>query len=895
MNRVKLLYLSPEKERLEEDKNRTKNWKRWGPYLSERQWGTVREDYSKNGDSWDYFPHEHARSRAYRWGEDGLMGLTDRECRLCFSFAFWNGKDPILKERFFGLTGPEGNHGEDCKELYYYLDATPTYSYLKGLYKYPQTEFPYKKLKEESAKRSLLANEFEILDSGIFDENKYFNITFEYCKALPNDILIELTIENMADEEAELTILPTLWYRNTWIWGCKHEGCSPKPLIFRDNDYQIESREQTLGTFMLALNEAYTDTKPEVLFTDNETNFPKLFKTETENKYFKDAFHEYIVEGKTESVNPKNFGTKSAFLCKLNFEAKQTKKLQLRLFSIDHANNEPFGQNFDELFEKRRKETDEFYLDLSPNCKDDDERNIQRQAYAGLLWSKQFYHYSVSDWLDGDANFIKPPTERLEGRNKNWRHLFNRDIISMPDKWEYPWYAAWDSAFHMIPFAKLDPEFAKEQLILFLREWYMHPNGQIPAYEFAFDDVNPPVHAWACWRVYKMSAQRGERDIGFLKRVFHKLLLNFTWWVNRKDPEGNNIFSGGFLGLDNIGVFERSNFQIPGTTLEQADATAWMAFFCSTMLSISLEIAHYDSTYEDVASKFFEHFITIVDSINNLGGVGLWDEQDGFYYDRVLFHGDSIPLRTRSLVGLLPLCAMEILDERKINKMKGFKKRMDWFLNHRKDLSKHISYYVCSETDKAVHLLAMPSKEKLIKVLQYMLNEEEFLSEYGIRSLSKFHEKHPFNLQLEGNHFCIQYLPGESDSKMFGGNSNWRGPIWFPLNYLLIESLEKYDYFYGDTLKVEFPTGSGKMLRLKEVADELSRRLIKIFKRDKEGNRPIFQDISDKYKTQKDFEDLILFHEYFHADKGSGLGASHQTGWTGLIAKIIEDINKPKV
>ncbi len=901
--------MNAEKQRLEEDNQRIRNWKRWGTYLSERQWGTVREDYSANSDSWNHFPHEQARSRAYRWGEDGLLGITDRECRLCFAPALWNGKDPILKERLFGLTGPEGNHGEDCKELYYYLDSTPTHSYQKALYKYPQDEYPYEKLKAENQNRGLNQPEYEILDTGIFDENKYFDFFVEYAKENSDNILIKFTIQNHSSEEAELHVLPTLWFRNTWIWGCEYEGCTLKPRITKKENLIFETNHQTLESFCLAADPTNGELI-QTLFTENETNTQKLYGKESYTKYFKDAFHEYLIAGKVDSINPANIGTKAAFHYHCKFKPKEIITLRFRLYSGADENDELFGGQFDEIFELRKKEAYQFYDSISvgeleshsnpldsfqksKNKLSDDQKLIQRQAYAGLLWSKQFYHYSVRDWLKGDETIMPAPLSRYKGRNASWTHLFNKDIISMPDKWEYPWYAAWDLAFHMIPFATLDPKFAKDQLLLMLREWYMHPNGQIPAYEYSFDDVNPPVHAWACWRVYKMAGSKEERDIQFLSKAFHKLLINFTWWVNRKDPDGNNVFAGGFLGLDNIGVFDRSASFPEEAIMEQADGTAWMAFYCLTMLAISIELALHDSSYEDVASKFFEHFIAIVDSMNKMGNQhSLWDEEDGFYYDRVnLRNGNSISFKIRSMVGLIPLFAVEIIDESTMKLLPNFRKRVEWFLNYRKDLQEHVSIMQCNEGDKLnYYLLALPSKDKLQRVLKYLCDEKEFLSDYGIRALSKAYEKDPYTFRYNGFESTIKYLPAESDSRMFGGNSNWRGPIWFPVNYLLVESLEKYFHFYRNDLKLEYPLGSGQEKNLAEISQDISKRLIHIFEIDNTGVRAFHRD-QNIYSKDSAFKDLILYYEYFHGDNGRGVGASHQTGWTALVAKLVEDLN----
>lgn len=883
---------SPEWRRLKEDASRKKNWKRWGPYLAERQWGTVREDYSAKGEVWDYFTYEQAVSRAYRWGEDGILGITDRQCRLCFALTLWNEKDDILKERLYGLTGPQGNHGEDVKELYYYLDSTPTHSYFKALYKYPQNKFPYQQLIDENRRRSYLDAEYELWDTSLFDDNHYFDVFVEYAKGSPNDILIRIHLINRGPEEAPLHFLPTLWFRNTWIWGCEHEGCTLKPRIEKNNETSLKTDHEKLDRFIFAAEAGPDGESPDWLFTENETNTRRLWGKDNYTPYVKDAFHEYIIQGKKETINPDGVGTKAAAHYRLNIHPGEDITLQFRLFSEDERPKTYFGEEFKKTFQKLKNEADDFYAEIIPDRLSPAEKAVQRQAYAGMLWTKQFYHYSVKDWLQGDPEIATPPQSRWNGRNKNWQsNLFNRDVISMPDKWEYPWYAAWDLAFHMIPFARIDPNFAKEQLDLILREWYMHPNGQIPAYEFNFDDVNPPVHAWACWRIYKMTGPRGKRDVNFLARVFHKLLINFTWWVNLKDPQGNNLFSGGFLGLDNIGVFDRSKTFQMGGHLDQADGTAWMAFYCSTMLAIALELAHHDRTYENVASKFFEHFVAIADAINTLGGNGLWDEEDGFYYDELQIDGNMLPLRVRSMVGLVPLFAVGILDDSIINELPGFKKRMNWFLNHRKDLSRHISYMEHEAGDSGHYLLAIPSHQKLERVFRYLLNEDEFLSPYGVRSLSKIHENRPYTLSIGDDTHTVRYIPAESDSGLFGGNSNWRGPIWFPLNYLLIESLEIYHHYYGDSFKVECPVGSDRWLNLCEVSKELSKRLCSLFLPDHQGRRPSHGEVR-QYADDPHFKKLILFYEYFHGDNGRGIGASHQTGWTGLVAKLLEDLGK---
>ena len=872
--------------RLEEDAQRERNWKRWGPYLSERQWGTVREDYSEGGACWDYLPHDHARSRAYRWGEDGLLGITDRECRLCFGLALWNGRDPILKERLFGLTGPEGNHGEDVKECYYYLDATPTHSYLRGLYKYPQAAFPYQRLVEENRSRGKDAPELELLDTGVFDDNRYFDVGVEYAKESPDDILIAITITNRGPEAAELRVLPSLWFRNTWSWGRSGEGHWPKPSLRRVGPGEIEASHATLGRFRLSVAPGPDGVIPELLFTENETNAARLFGGSNASPFVKDAFHEHVVNGRADAIERECVGTKAAADFRLRVAGGETAVLRLRLTVWSEVSTPRFGEEFERAFAARRAEADAFYAARFPATMTEEAKQVARQAYAGLLWSKQFYHYVVEHWLEGDPAHPTPPAGRLGGRNHEWSHLYNRDIISMPDKWEYPWYAAWDLAFHMIPMAKVDPAFAKEQILLLLREWYMHPNGQIPAYEFAFGDVNPPVHAWAAWRVYKMTGPKGARDRAFLARAFQKLVINFTWWVNRKDVDGRHIFSGGFLGLDNIGVFDRSKPLPTGGHLEQADGTAWMAFYCSTMLAMAIELASEDPVYEDVASKFFEHFVAITDAMNELGGGGLWHEEDGFYYDQLHHDGEHIPLKVRSMVGLIPLFAVEILEDSLLDRLPGFRKRLEWFLENRPQLARHLDR--TGARDGQV-LLSIPSRERLERVLRYLLDEREFLSDFGVRSVSKVHKETPYVFEVMGEQHRVDYVPGESNSGLFGGNSNWRGPIWFPVNYLLIEALERYHHFYGDELTVECPIGSGRRANLAQVADELKRRLGSIFLPDASGRRPV-HGAESRHASDPAWRDLALFYEYFHGDNGRGVGASHQTGWTALVTRCLEDL-----
>jgi hypothetical protein len=883
--------LDPETERLRADDKREANWKRWGPYLSERQWGTVREDYSDNQDAWGYFPFEHAHLRTYRWGEDGLLGITDRQCRLCFSIALWNGKDEILKERLYGLANDQGNHGEDVKECYFYLDATPTASYLKALYKYPQAKFPYRQLRYadqnpvpgmRGADRSQA--EFELAETGVFHEDRYFDVTAEYAKAAAEDILIRITATNRGPEPADLVVLPQLWFRNTWTWHCTHEGCDLPSQIHLQDGFVLaghQSNYEPLGDF-----HCYAESPERWLFTENVTNARRAFGAEDDEAFVKDAFHDYVIHSRHDAVNPANRGSKAGALYRLTLAPGESRTIRLRLVNVEDAPAAPFGAEFDEVFNKRIDECRQFYQERRPKALEPAEAAVSERAYSNLIWTKQFYHFGVKAWQDGDPRYPPPAESRRQGRNRDWGHLFNRDVISMPDKWEYPWYACWDLAFHMLPFARIDPQFAKEQLILFLREWYMHPNGQLPAYEWDFSDVNPPVHAWACWRVYKISAPRGKRDIQFLERTFQKLLLNFTWWVNRKDVNGRHLFTGGFLGLDNIGVFDRSKPLPGGWSLEQADGTAWMAFYCTTMLDIALELAEHNRVYEDVASKFFEHFLSIADAINHIGGQGLWDEEDGFYYDQLRTPQGSVKLRTASMVGLVPLFAVLVLEADVLAALPGFTKRMNWLLENRHDLAAQVAFSMGEVGTH--HLLALPSLDRLKRVLWRLLDENEFLSPFGVRSFSRRHKDDPYVFHVGEDKQEVRYLPGESDSGLFGGNSNWRGPIWFPMNYLLIEALQRYHYFYGDGLKVECPTGSGRWLNLKEVAADLSDRLVNLFLPDADGRRTC-HGRERSFDGKPDWNDLLLFHEYFDGDTGHGLGASHQTGWTALVAKLIEE------
>ncbi|SFF26149.1 MGH1-like glycoside hydrolase domain-containing protein [Thermoflexibacter ruber] len=887
---------NPEKERLSTTPTNT-GWKKWGPYLSERQWGTVREDYSEHGYAWGYLTHDMARSKAYRWGEDGIAGLSDTKQTICFALALWNGRDAIIKERLFGLNNGEGNHGEDVKEYYYYLDSTPTHSYMKMLYKYPQNAFPYSKLVEENHRRSRLQSEYELIETGIFDNDEYFDVYVEYAKASEEDILIKITVHNRNRQEVMLNVLPTIWFRNTWSWGYESWEWKYKPQMYasEDKDNAIVVKHKNIGNFKLYYEndkkEAF-QIVPELLFCDNETNprrLPHLANINyTKATYFKDGIHDYLILGDKKTINPELKGTKASIRYLLKVSGHGSATVKLRLSNKEHQ--QPFAA-FDEIFANRLKEADIFYDELSKNVTEPDMKRVLRQAYAGMLWNKQYYYYNVNQWLKGDPAMPPVPKERSRGRNHKWKHLYNSNLISMPDKWEYPWYAAWDLAFHCVPLARLDPHFAKRQLVLMLREYYMHPNGQLPAYEWHFSDVNPPVHAWGAWKVYNIEKQmnNGKGDTDFLATVFHKLLMNFTWWVNQKDAEGNNLFEGGFLGLDNIGVFDRSNSLPTGGYMEQADGTSWMAMYCLNMLRISLELAQEKPYYQETASKFFEHFLSIASAMFNMGKehIDLWDEEDEFYYD--ILHppnGMSHRLKVRSIVGIIPLFAVEVLTPELLEKLPDFTRRLDWVLKNRPDLASLISrWYELGRGES--RLLSLLRIHRMKCVLRRMLDEAEFLSEYGIRSLSKHHLEKPYQYYANGRTYSVSYLPGESDSSMFGGNSNWRGPIWFPINYLIIESLQKFHEYYGDMQKFEYPTGSGKMFTLKEIAQMLTDRLIKIFVQDEQGTRVVFGEY-EKMKKDPHFKDNILFYEYFNGDTGKGLGASHQTGWTGLIASLIE-------
>jgi hypothetical protein len=867
-----------EKQRLAEDARTGGAWKRWGPYVSERQWGTVREDYSPHGTAWEYLPHDAARSRAYRWGEDGIAGICDDRQLLCFAVALWNGRDPILKERLFGLTNDEGNHGEDVKELYYYLDATPTHSYLKMLYKYPQGAFPYARLVDENRQRGRDEPEFELVDTGVFDEGRYFDVVVEYAKAAPNDILVRITVHNRGPEEASIHVLPQLWFRNTWSWTAN----SARPALGATGPRAIHARHPDLGSYVLHCDQGAT-----LLFCDNDTNTARLFGTSAPG-YFKDAFHEYVVDGRRDAVNPRRAGTKAAAHHLLAVPAQGVRRVRLRL-TDDLSSPLPFA-DFDTIIASRQREADDFYATLQRDLEDPEKRNVQRQALAGMLWSKQFYYYDVREWLRGDPAQPPPPPERRHGRNHEWQHLNNADVVSMPDTWEYPWYAAWDLAFHCIPLALVDAEFAKSQLVLLLREWYMHPNGELPAYEWALGDVNPPVHAWAAWRVFEIDRkQRGDGgDLAFLERILHKLMLNFTWWVNRKDVDDNNIFQGGFLGLDNVGVFDRGAPLPTGGHINQSDGTSWMAMYSLNLMRIALELAQHDAVYEDIATKFFEHFLGIAAAMSGVTGEGpgLWDERDEFYYDVLkLPDGARIPLRLRSMVGLIPLFAVETLDAELLDRVPQFRQRLEWFLNYRPDLARLVSRW--NEPGRGDRrLLSLLRGHRIKCLLRRMLDETEFLSDYGVRSLSRYHRDVPYVLTDGGRSFGVRYEPAESESGLFGGNSNWRGPIWFPVNFLIVESLQKLHHYYGDDFRIEYPTGSGVLVSLDDVAEALSGRLTRIFLPDAEGRRPGARH-HGTLASDPHFRDHVLFHEYFDGDDGRGLGASHQTGWTGLVAKLL--------
>ena len=880
-----------EKARLQEAREKKRSWKKWGPYLSERQWGTVREDYSPNGDAWNFFTHDQARSRAYRWGEDGLAGISDDKQQLCFAIALWNGKDPILKERLFGLTNSEGNHGEDVKEYYFYLDSTPTHSYMKYLYKYPQSAFPYHELVMKNRQRTREEMEYELLDTGVFNEDKYFDVFVEYAKNDVEDLLVKITVVNRGPEEADLHVLPTLWFRNDWSsWIADANRAAEKPLL-----RQIESSPDTtslvashtrLGNFILTC-----EGKIPLLFCENETNHEKLFPgTPNESVHVKDGINNYVASGKRDAVNPENKGTKASAHYNGKVGAGQSVVIRLRLAKATADIEEDFFvKSFDKIFEDRIREADEFYKSVTPSSVSKDEANVMRQAIAGMLWSKQFFFFDGDNWLD-EHNSNPLHSGYNSSRNSEWYHMLNEDVISMPDKWEYPWYAAWDLAFHTLPISVVDPDFAKDQMDLMLRGAYMHPNGQIPAYEWNFSDVNPPVHAWATLFLYNTDkALRGKPDLEFLRSVFSKLLLNFTWWVNRKDRNGKNVFEGGFLGLDNIGIFDRSAPLPTGGHLEQADGTSWMALFSQNMLEMSVELAANDPTYEPMVLKFIEHFQFISLAMNRPGSDGMWDEEDGFYYDLLrLPDGSGQRLKVRSLVGLLPICATSIVEKEQRDKVPSVVQALRERQRRMPELANYIHPTGPGNFGVAERgIMAVVNKERLLRILSRMLDENEFFGPHGIRSISKYHEQHPYILYVDGQQHRVDYLPAESNTGMFGGNSNWRGPVWMPMNAMIIRALQQFYLYYGDNLKVECPTGSGRMMNLFEVSKEISDRLISTFTRDKNGKRPVYGG-TEKFQDDPNWRDYILFYEYFHGDNGAGLGASHQTGWTGLVAKLIE-------
>ncbi|MFM7629626.1 MAG: MGH1-like glycoside hydrolase domain-containing protein [Algoriphagus sp.] len=876
--------MSAEQNRLLEDKERKKHWKKWGPYLTDRQWGTVREDYSPDGAAWENVPHDHARSKAYRWGEEGIAGISDHRQLLCMAWAFWNGKDPFIKERFFGLTGNEGNHGEDVKEVYYYLDSTPSHSYMKMLYKYPQGEFPYKQLVEENKKAGKHHPEFELIDTGLFDDDRYFDIFIEYAKEDVEDMVGMATIHNRGPESAKIWVMPTVWFRKFWFTG--DEPFMPK--ITKQSEDSIKAFNPKSGNYLF-----HFSNPKELIFCDNETNRERLYGIPNERTSTKDAINDYLISGDTTRLASKPTGTKAAAIYELEIPAGGQAQVYFRM---QHHSGENPLTSCQEILKKRKEEADEFYQDLQQKVIQEDHKSIQRQAFAGLLWSKQFYYYDVNRWLEGDPGRYSPPQERKKGRNHSWTHLQNFDIISMPDKWEYPWYAAWDLAFHCIPLARIDAEFAKNQLLLLLNEWYMHPNGQMPAYEWNFSDVNPPVHAYAVQRVYQIDKKinGGKGDQEFLERAMHKLMLNFTWWVNRKDSEGNNIFEGGFLGLDNISLFDRSHAQYYQGKLEQADGTSWMAMFSLNMLRIALDLCEFNPVYQFSATKFLEHFLYIAGAMNTISSeqISLWDDEDNFFYDIFHYQGkDPKKLKVRSIVGLIPLFAVEPIREEMFDNLPEFKKRLDFFLRVKPKLASLVSSWIQPGYEKR-RLFSLLRGHRMKSVLQRMLNEEEFLSEFGIRSLSKYHEAHPYTMKINGDTLSIRYTPGEADTQMFGGNSNWRGPIWFPINFLIMESLKKFDSYYGEDFSIEYPTGSGNYLTMDIIAKELSLRCISIFSRDKDGKRPVFGN-QIKFQEDPHFKDYILFFEYFHGDSGKGLGASHQTGWTALVAEMIHSYYQP--
>lgn len=854
------------------------SWKKWGPYVSNREWGLVREDYSENGDAWNYTGHDTAEAKTYRWGEEGICGICDDLQRMVFSVGFWNKKDRMIKERFFGLTNGQGNHGEDVKEYFYYLDSTPTHSYMKMLYKYPQKAFPYEDLVKTNAERGKNEPEYELIDTGIFDSNEYFDIFIEYAKEGPDDILVRLTVINRSEKETSLVVLPTIWFRNTWNWGYDDY----QPRLFAEKGGRIRADHKDLE-----IKNIYARQFSEVLFCNNETNNERLYRSSNTSGYCKDGINNYIMTGDSRSVNPENTGTKASFFIDEHFKGRESKTFEFRI--SDKELSDPFAA-CDAVFEQRMKEADDFYAGIQDGIPSEDEKLIQRQAFAGMLWNKMYYHYNVEKWLKGDPAQMSPPKSRENIRNYDWKHLNNEHIISMPDKWEYPWYATWDLAFHTISFSLIDPDFAKYQLKLFLFEWYMHPNGQLPAYEWNFSDVNPPVHAWAVFRVFKIDEYlKGKPDLEFLESAFQKLLMNFTWWVNKKDNNGNNIFEGGFLGLDNIGVFDRNSVLPNGEQLEQSDGTSWMAMFALNMMRIALELALYNNVYEEMAMKFFEHFLSIANSLDNMGeeDFSLWDGEDEFFYDAIASSdGTHMYLKLRTIVGLIPMFAVEVIDDEMIENLPNFKKRMKWVLDNKPELASLVSRWEVKGQDSK-HLLSLLRGHRLKRLLKRMLNPDEFLSEYGVRALSKEYEQNPYTLNLNETDYTVKYTPAESDSGLFGGNSNWRGPVWFPVNFLIIESLQRFFFYYSPDFLVEYPTGSGNYSNLDQIADSLSKRLAKIFLKDENGKRPVHGQY-ERFQTDPDFKDYLLFYEYFHGDNGRGAGASHQTGWTGLIAKILQ-------
>ncbi len=882
--------MNAEQKRLEEAKHGEQHWRQWGAYLSERQWGTVREDYSPGGTAWDYFPHDHARSRAYRWGEDGIAGFSDDHCNLCLCIGLWNERDPILKERIFGLTNSEGNHGEDVKECYWYLDALPTHSYMKMLYKYPQREFPYGQLLEANRGRSKLEPEFEIIDTGIFDDNRYYDVFVEYAKNNPHDVLMRVTIHNRGPEASRVHVLPQLWFRNIWSWREDLE----KPVLSKVDDHTVLAEHYSLGKYHW-----YIDGDAKLLFTENDSNPRRLFGMNDARGYFKDAFDEYVVHNNQTAVNPANTGTKAAAHYVLTIPAGGSVTIRTRLTQTPRS---PEFADFDNIFEHRITEADHFYDEVGHGIQNEDAKRVHRQALAGLVWTQQFFHYDVARWLRGDDLQPAPPQERRNGRNSHWRHIKCREIMSVPDKWEFPWFAAWDLAFHCVALAMIDTEFAKQQLVLLGREWFMHPNGELPAYEWAFGDVNPPVHAWATWRVFQIDRARNKHrgDHFFLERVFHKLLLNFTWWVNRKDAQNRNVFDGGFLGLDNIAIFDRNQPLPNGAHLAEADSTGWMAMYCLNMMRIALELAQHDPAYQSIASKFFEHFLAIAETMNHVGcraqeegGIGMWDDELSWYCSIIeMPDGRAQRIHSYSMVNLIPLFAVEVIEPHELACVPEFNARLQWIVEHRKDLAHLVAEWTQPGVDRRA-LMALMRGFRMKKVLERMLDETQFLSDYGVRSLSKLHQTQPATFDFNGETLKLGYEPGESEGELFGGNSNWRGPIWFPVNYLIVESLQKFHHYYGDDFRIECPSGSGKFITLLEAANEISNRLTKIFLRDASGRRPVYGSY-EKLQTDPHFRDYIWFNEYFHGDNGRGLGASHQTGWTALAAKLLHPKRPPR-